>query len=127
MKDSPARLLPILRESWSLETSSQWSPENPTRGQCNVTSLVVNDLYGGEIAKTETPGGWHFYNRVDGERYDLTASQFAAPINYADIPSTRSEALAGSTPQRYLALKVRVQALVAAADPNLSQVLPAAP
>jgi hypothetical protein len=71
-------------------------------GQCNVTSLLVQDLCGGEILKTEAPGGWHFYDRVDGERHDLNASQFAT---YADIASTRAEALAGTRAERYAALK----------------------
>jgi hypothetical protein len=85
------QLLPVPRESWSAETSGQWLPDNPALGQCNVTSLVIQDLFGGEILKTEAPGGWHFYNRIHGERYDMTASQFAAPIPYADIASSRDE------------------------------------
>ncbi|WP_434095354.1 YunG family protein [Streptomyces flaveolus] len=30
------------------EDVSGWSPENPARGQCGVTALVVNDLLGGD-------------------------------------------------------------------------------
>jgi hypothetical protein len=111
MTGSPNRLLPILRQCWSSETSGQWLLENPARGQCNVTSLVVQDLFGGEILKTEAPGGWHFYNRVDGARYDLTASQFAAPIPYADVASSRAEALAGTKVERYATLKARIDEL----------------
>jgi len=111
MTVSVDQLLPMLRECWSTETSGQWLPENQARGQCNVTSLVVQDLFGGEILKTEAPGGWHFYNRVGGKRYDLTVSQFAAPIPYADIASSRDEALAGTRAERYAALKGRVDAL----------------
>lgn len=105
MESSPARLLPILRRCWSIETSGQWLPDNPARGQCNVTALVVHDLCGGEILKTQAPGGWHFYNRVEGERHDLTASQFAASVSYVDIVSSRAEALAGTEPERYAALR----------------------
>ncbi|MGY5810181.1 YunG family protein [Rhizobium sp. LEGMi198b] len=46
--------------------------------------MPVQDLLGGEILKTEIAGACHFYNRVVGERFDLTASQFAAPIQYMD-------------------------------------------
>lgn len=109
---SPVRLLPILQNCWSIETSGQWLPDNPARGQCNVTSLVVQDFCGGEILKTKAPGGWHFYNCVDGERHDLKASQFAAPIPYADIVSTRAEALAGTEPERYAALEKAANLLV---------------
>lgn len=111
MESSPDRLLSILLECWSVETSGQWLPENPARGQCNVTSLVVQDLFGGDILKTAAPGGWHFYNRVRQERYDLTASQFKTPVAYTDIESSREEALAGTKPERYAALKARVDAI----------------
>src|SRR5438093_1161583 len=33
----------VLRRCWSVETSSLWLPENPARGQCNVTALVFYD------------------------------------------------------------------------------------
>lgn len=70
-------LLPIdkinkaLLKSWSLESSSKWSNDNPARGQCGVTALVINDLLGGEIRKTKLPDGWHFYNIIDGNRLDF--------------------------------------------------------
>jgi hypothetical protein len=113
MKISPERLLPMLHQCWSSETSGQWLPENPARGQCNVTSLIVQELFGGEILKTEAPGGWHFYNRIDGQRYDLTASQFATPVPYADVASSREEALAGTKAERYAVLKARMNDLQA--------------
>jgi hypothetical protein len=111
----PETLRAILRRCWSVETSAQWLPENPARGQCNVTSLVVHDLCGGEIRKTEAPGGWHFYNFVDGRRYDLTESQFAAPVTYGDHASNRAEALAGTTQESYAVLKARVARFLASA------------
>jgi hypothetical protein len=33
----------VLFESWSLESSSKWSKDNPAKGQCGVTALVVHD------------------------------------------------------------------------------------
>lgn len=110
----PNQISSLLLKSWSVETSSQWLPENPARGQCNVTSLVVQDLFGGEILKTEVSGGWHFYNCIDGQRYDFTASQFSPPILYADIVTTRDEALAGTGEKQYMMLKARLSALQAA-------------
>ncbi|MCZ0737682.1 YunG family protein [Phreatobacter sp. AB_2022a] len=107
------QLLPILRACWSPETSSQWRPDNPARGQCNVTCLVVNDLYGGDILKTELPEGWHFYNRIAGERHDLTAGQFDTPPAYTDVASTRQEALDGTAEDCYATLKKRVEAALA--------------
>jgi len=34
-------------------------------------SVLINDVFGGEIVRTQTRRGWHFYNRINGERVDL--------------------------------------------------------
>ncbi len=94
-----------LLASWSLKTSGQWLASNPARGQCNVTALLINELFGGLLLKTPLPEGDHFYNRINGVRIDLTDSQFETPVNYLDIESDRSEALAGTSVSRYEALK----------------------
>jgi hypothetical protein len=99
------RVAVALRQSWSLATSAKWLASNPARGQCNVTALLVNELFGGEILKPPLPDGDHFYNRIDGKRIDLTDSQFAAPVNYLDRPSDRREALVGTSAARYEALR----------------------
>ena len=83
-------------------------PREPRRGQCSVTSLVVQDLFGGEIAKTKLGGAWHFYNLINEERVDLTACQFDGPITYEDRPSTRVEALSDTSPLQYEALRRRL-------------------
>ncbi len=68
-----------LCRSWSVKTSPLWLAENPARGQCNVTALVFNDRFGGDILKTPLGDEWHFYNRVAGTTYDMTGEQFDAP------------------------------------------------
>ena len=112
-RSSPEHLARVLPHCWSPATSRQWTAAHPARGQCNVTALLVHTLLGGEILKTEAPGGWHFYNRVDGQRHDLTASQFEAPIRYEDVVSSREEALAGTRPERYDALLDAATAVLA--------------
>ena len=102
------QLMNVLLSSWSLASSSKWTQENPAKGQCGVTALVVNDITGGEIRKTKLPEGWHFYNEVDGTRYDLTASQFTKPIEYMNIPSNREEAFTDTNEEQYHSLKQRV-------------------
>ncbi len=94
----------ILEECWSAETSSRWSAATPSRGQCGVTALVLYDYFGGEILKTRVGGRWHFYNRVAGTRLDATAGQFSDPIVYADLASSREEALTDCTQEQYRAL-----------------------
>ncbi|WP_430642495.1 YunG family protein [Bradyrhizobium frederickii] len=86
-----------LCRAWSLATASQWTASNPAAGQCNVTSLLIHELFGGELLKTPLPAGEHFYNRIGGKRYDFTASQFDAPIDYLDLPASRADAERGAT------------------------------
>ena len=105
MQFEATRVAAALLGSWSIATSGNWLPDNPARGQCNVTALLINELFGGEILKTPLPDGDHFYNRIGGERIDLTASQFDAPVNYLDLVSSRDEALAGTSPAKYESLR----------------------
>ena len=94
-----------LAGAWSAETAQTWREDDPARGQCSVTALVAQDLFGGTILKTRIGPAWHFYNRFDGARHDFTASQFAAPIAYEDIEATRAEAFADTSPAQYEALR----------------------
>jgi hypothetical protein len=107
MRFQEDRVAAALLQSWSGSSSGQWFVGNPARGQCNVTALLVNEYFGGEILKTQLLEGDHFYNRIEGKRVDLTDSQFAAPIAYLDLASDRAEALAGTSTAQYDALKTR--------------------
>lgn len=107
------RLAALLPRAWSRDSAAQWRADNPAAGQCNVTAALAHDLLGGEILKTRIGTAWHFYNRLDGVRHDLTASQFAAPVAYDDLASSRAEAMAGISPAEYAALHTRVLALLA--------------
>lgn len=97
-----------LRRAWSAATSGKWRADAPALGQCSVTALLLRDRYGAELLSTSTPWGPHFYNRIDGERVDLTAEQFAAMDGavppYLDRPASRAEAMADTTPGQYAAL-----------------------
>ncbi len=101
-----------LREAWSIKSSSKWIAENPARGQCGVTALVIHDHLGGEIAKTRVEGSWHFYNIIDGIRQDFTASQFESLPDYDDLPSTRDEAFADTNEEQYKSLKEAFQRVI---------------
>lgn len=103
-----SELLEKLRSAWSIETSGKWRSDNPACGQCSVTALVAQDLLGGDILKTSVEGQWHFYDRIAGERLDLTDSQFNQPLAYQDLPSNRSEALEDTSAGQYETLKRRV-------------------
>ncbi|MFS0561022.1 hypothetical protein AB1K91_09815 [Terribacillus sp. 179-K 1B1 HS] len=103
-----AHIESILFHAWSIKTSSKWTHSNPAKGQCSVTALVIQDLFDGEIVKTAAPEGWHFYNIIEGERLDFTASQFKEALLYEDLPSSRKEALTDTSAKQYEELRMRV-------------------
>jgi hypothetical protein len=94
----------LLLKCWSTQSSTKWTKENPAKGQCAVTALVIQDHFGGEIYKTRIDGIWHFYNRIGGFRYDFTAEQFDRFPIYDDILSTRGEAFTDATLEQYSCL-----------------------
>ena len=102
------RLYDRLKTAWSAETAGSWTPDNPARGQCSVTALVVQDVLGGDILRTRTAGGTHFYNMIDGVRWDFTVSQFDRPIPFEDTPASRAEAMADTSQAQYDALRRRL-------------------
>lgn len=96
---------------WSADTASPtgaWTASNPAMNHCSITSLVAQDLFGGEILCTKTSGGIHFYNRIDGVKWDLTASQFVGPIPYDDTFASREQAFADTSFEKYHFIKARL-------------------
>ncbi|MBN2052070.1 hypothetical protein JW756_01055 [Candidatus Woesearchaeota archaeon] len=74
----------IIKRCWSKDTSrnpEEWNAHNPSRGQCVVTSLVVQDYLGGEIlrAVAQRPDLAlmnHYCNLVNNKTVDFTKQQF---------------------------------------------------
>lgn len=78
-----------MRAGWAEDTCdpadlADWRPDNPARGQCGVTTLVLHDLFGGELVLGEVQvagerTGVHYWNRFGaGVEVDLTREQFGA-------------------------------------------------
>ncbi|ARQ69401.1 YunG family protein [Streptomyces marincola] len=78
-----------LRTGWAADTCSPddllrapWSPDNPAWGHCDITALVVHDIFGGDLIVGEvrldgSPCGYHWWNRLpNGVEIDLTREQF---------------------------------------------------
>lgn len=66
----------------------------PLNDLSSLTSFLVYHIFGGEILKKHHNNGWHFYNRIDGERIDFTEPEVSNPseINYIeDLPSSSEE------------------------------------
>ena len=80
-----------LEHVWCLETCgpryrAQWSPENRTAGQCTITSILIQDLFGGKVYGVPLPeGGFHCFNKVGDCVFDITSEQFGdADLDYTE-------------------------------------------
>ena len=98
------KTLKALKQSWSKESSSKYETENPAKGQCSVTAIVIQRIYGGEILKTKINDCWHFYNKIENCIYDFTSEQFAEEVEYINEISSKEEALADCTESQVVAL-----------------------
>jgi hypothetical protein len=125
MKPTLQELSEALQASWGADTaynSEEWSQENKARGQCVVSSLIVQDYLGGDLIRYEINKDQlhetHYMNQLfDGTVIDTTASQYTSPVNMkrkpidtGDFASIRDKRLADkSTETRYAILKRRVE------------------
>lgn len=108
---SPAELYHVVKRSWSAETiSDPFDPAIPCRNQCAVTSLAVQHHFGGDIMKTATKGGTHFYNLIDGRFWDLATDQFDEPIPYDNTPTSGEEAHEHASKEHLAALLRNIEA-----------------
>lgn len=124
--DTPSiqQLVAALQESWSQETSftpAEWSTQNPARGQCMVSTLVVQDYLGGDLRRYHIQGeGFeetHYCNILpSGAVLDTTAAQYTKPVQLTITPidlkgytTARERYMADEATQaRYNVLKERV-------------------
>lgn len=111
----------VIRSSWGADTSPpemnpRWDPEHPAKGQCGVTALVVNHLFGGDLVRGEVlaAGQWtdyHWWNRLaSGVEIDLTGDQFRGAETVVDgttVPRPRS---ISQLRHQYEVLRARVPA-----------------
>lgn len=74
--------------------SYPWQHSFDPDEQASLISLLIHDIFGGEILKTHVKKGWHFYNRIEGKRLDFTGHNMNNSFNdyqFEDIPSTPDE------------------------------------
>ena len=120
--DSPRALYDALSLLWCRQTCAprmrkDWLQENPTLGQCSVTSFLAQDIFGGEVRGIPLPdGSVHCYNVVGDCVFDLTSEQFGEEkLVYADAPvQTRDAHFAkAEKKQRYEYLRMLLDAFCA--------------
>lgn len=113
-----------VRASWGPDTAFASSPymarglEQPSRGQCGTTALVIQELLGGElmVADVECEGqveGVHYWNAMPGGlELDLTRDQLVPSeslVNERRVRTTRN-ASATAGEQAFQLLRARVLA-----------------
>lgn len=103
----------LLNYCYSKDTCSpglrdKWNEDNKALGQCAITSLIVNDYFGGKIMRCMASTGSHYYNLIDDALVDFTAEQFLGeiPLYSEGEERTREYLLSNEdTKKRYLLLK----------------------
>ena len=87
----------MLSGAWSAKSAystTDWRRGRPSTGQCAVSSLKLQELFGWPIAQTKAPNGeTHYYNLVHGAPLDVTADQFDGPVTYDNEPVERNRLL----------------------------------
>ena len=83
-----------LKQTLAMENNPGLKTNKPADCQSSIISRLIYDIFGGEILKTRMKKGWHFYNRIDGERIDFTGLVMIKSSKgkfFGDIPSTPDE------------------------------------
>ena len=118
--DDIKELKSLLLSSWNSETCSPglrefYSKNNPSLGQCAITALIVNDMFGGKIMRCMASTGSHYYNLIDDNIVDLTVEQFLGEIpRYEDSSERSREYLLSNedTKKRYLKLMYNLRQVI---------------
>ena len=91
------------------KVQNNWNDNNKCFGMCAITSLIINDYFGGDICKIHVDGISHYFNLIEDKIIDLTASQFNHEIDYKDYQIIdRKNILIEDTKNRYNILKIRL-------------------
>lgn len=86
-----------------------WNENNRCFGMCAITSLIINDYFGGDICKIYVDGISHYFNLIENNIVDLTKDQFNREIDYKDYKIIdRQKILTDDTKNRYITLKARL-------------------
>jgi hypothetical protein len=116
--DALAEILPF---GWRADTAwiDDWNEQNPARGQCGSTALVVQDLRGGTLMRglvrdRSHETAVHYWNVLATGGTDLTWQQFSPSARVVECKAVaRTDLLCSSWfVDRYRTLGDRVQLLL---------------
>ena len=86
-----------------------WNENNRCFGMCAITSLIINDYFGGDICKIYVDGISHYFNLIENNIVDLTKDQFNREMDYKDYKIMDREKILTDDPKnRYITLKARL-------------------
>ena len=83
---TPRDYYDILSDLWCRETCAvrmrkNWTPDNPTWGQCSITAFLMQDVFGGKVYGIPLDSGYaHCFNTVGDCLFDLTSEQFGDTV-----------------------------------------------
>lgn len=109
----------VLNECWCKETAypscqADWTEDDPSYGQCAITAMLVNDMFGGTIHRIKlNGGGTHYFSKINGNYIDLTREQFDLydiPVDYIHNEEMSREYCGknADTKKRYELLKYNI-------------------
>ena len=100
------------------KVQNEWNDKNKCFGMCAITSLIINDYFGGDICKIHVDEISHYFNLIENRIVDLTSSQFNHEIDYKDYQIIdRQKILIDDTKTRYHILKSKlIKALLKQVD-----------
>jgi len=78
--------------------------------ESSAISMLVFDIFGGEILKTPVKNGWYFYNRIEGEYFDFAKSvriDLSECAYYEILSSTPGETYNYFTEEDYSSFFIR--------------------
>ncbi len=106
------RLRQALPMIWDEKTAHRgvWDAACPSTGQCAVTALLVQELFGGDLRQVDVSGEDHYFGSLDGRVIDLTADQFSTPPDHSKAERVEREDLLANadTRARYELLRHRL-------------------
>ena len=69
---------------FSVPVARYKNENNRCFGMCAITSLIINDYFGGDICKIYVGGISHYFNLIENNIVDLTKDQFNREMDYKD-------------------------------------------